>query len=131
MPIGRVQVERLDADKLFEILMSYPTHLDGHRLIVESHVNSFSIREYSRVGAVCPRAASTHIHASRKNRGCKKWKNVGERSLDRLGPNGPLCFIGCWLRKAASTDDRASHMGYNPSMDEMLDYAAEQGWSTS
>jgi len=85
-------------------------------------VTSGQLGHYVRLVASCPYCDTVH-------EGCEKKRSISENQTQAIGEKEPLAFLGCWLQCASLFEDRASHMKFRPTLEDVRAYAKEQGWA--
>ena len=96
--------------------------LEGQDIFKEVHLTSGQLGHYVRLVASCPYCDTVH-------EGCEKKRSISENQTQAIGEKEPLAFLGCWLQCASLFEDRASHMKFRPTLEDVRAYAKEQGWA--
>jgi hypothetical protein len=101
---------------------SIPVQIEGCKIRVESFVNFDGVREYCRIGVLCPLRGCKHKQAGKV---CRKWRNLGDAQTSTYGQAEAIGFLACWLRQARAHATFSLHMKYVPSLAEIGAYIAE------
>jgi hypothetical protein len=72
---------------------------------------------YLRLGVACPYKASLHKCGKHA---CHKWRGLGAAQTGRRGRLDTIGYLGTWVSRADTFADKASHMRFRPS-DEQID----------
>ena len=119
MPIGDIapQPRRPHAD-------SAPLCIEGVIVGREDRGRIGDTGAYRRIMVTCPSSIAGHCGKT----SCAKCRGVGLTQVAEFGPNEPYAFLGVWLAARDRFADRAAHMQYTPTREEVGEYMRAQGW---
>ncbi len=93
--------------------------VEGVAVTLDIHEGAAGRCGYRRLVVKCP------VHP-----GCKKYRNTGASQTMHFGAQEPLWYVGAWVRRALESADRAEHMAYYPSLEDVRNYSETGDWST-
>eukprot|EP00971_Amphidinium_carterae_P084014 1662964-Amphidinium_carterae.1 len=122
---GPAELEEATADVGAEaeipVVPDIPANIDGLQLFQDNHGG------YRRLLIVCPQTHGRHKAGNQ----CRKYRNIGLAQMATLGtPHEVAAYLGAWARLAHVCSDRNCHVSRNPTKEEMLAVARENGWAT-